>query len=511
MTAASRAVPIWHTASPLGLTVAFMNFVPNTISVDSTVARMIRRRRAAIDPITFSAIASLFEFGTVLAISVATGVLYHLIAHNEVGVLTYYLQVGALGGLIYTLANSARGDYRLGNFLGGKAPSSRILINWHMTLLCLFAIGFLTQLSAIYSRAWIALFYLCGLAVLLPSRRLLTAATLYGTRHGVIAAKKIFIVGSETRVADFLQRYRPSQFGVEVAGCCFLPMLPGRLSATSGESLNRGLEDALVRARNLNPDAIFLLVPWTASDAVKYSAGMFASLPAELHLGPDRMIQEFSNAELMQLGPISTLQLAGPPLGPMQRSAKRVLDVVISLSALIVLSPLFLVVACLIKLDGKGPVYFLQRRYGYNQRTFRIVKFRTMGVMEDGADIRQAKPGDERVTAIGRWLRRWNIDELPQLLNVLRGDMSLVGPRPHALSHNLEYEKKISLYARRHNVKPGITGWAQVHGYRGETDADRMRKRVEYDLYYIENWSLWLDIQILVRTALSPTAYRNAY
>ena len=471
----------------------------------------LRRRRAAIDPVTYSAIVALFEFGTVLSLSVATGVLYHLIAYDDAGALSSYLQVGAVGALIFTLTNSARGDYRLGNFLGGKTHSGRILINWHITFLCLFALGFLTQLSAIYSRAWIALFYLCGLMLLLPLRRALTAATLYATRHGVIAAKKIFLVGSESRVSEFLQRYRPSQLGVEVAGCCFLPMLPGRLSQAGSENLGRGLEDALGRARDVNPDAIFLLVPWTASDAVKHSAETFASLPAELHLGPDRMLQEFGNAELLRLGPISTLQLSNAPLGPLQRWAKRIVDVALSAGALIVLSPLFLVVACLIKFDGKGPVLFLQRRYGYNQQTFRIVKFRTMRVMEDGAEIRQATPGDERITATGRWLRRWNIDELPQLLNVLKGDMSLVGPRPHALSHNLEYEKKIRLYARRHNVKPGITGWAQVHGYRGETDAARMLKRVEYDLFYIENWSLWLDIQILMRTVLSPMSYQNAY
>jgi lipopolysaccharide/colanic/teichoic acid biosynthesis glycosyltransferase len=134
-----------------------------------------------------------------------------------------------------------------------------------------------------------------------------------------------------------------------------------------------------------------------------------------------------------------------------------------------------------------------------------------MRVLEDGSIVPQATQADPRVTRVGRWLRRWNIDEIPQLLNVLKGDMSLVGPRPHALSHNLEYEKKIRLYARRHNVKPGITGWAQVHGYRGETDGARMLKRVEYDLYYIENWSLLLDLQILLRTVMSPHSYRNAY
>ena len=151
-------------------------------------------------------------------------------------------------------------------------------------------------------------------------------------------------------------------------------------------------------------------------------------------------------------------------------------------------------------------------RYGFNQQPFRIIKFRTMRTLDDGPVIQQARQNDPRLTRIGRWLRRWNIDEVPQLFNVLTGDMSLVGPRPHALSHDREYEQRISRYARRHNVRPGITGWAQIHGYRGETDTEeKMRKRVEYDLYYIDNWSLWLDFKIMVRTVLSRSAYRNAY
>jgi lipopolysaccharide/colanic/teichoic acid biosynthesis glycosyltransferase len=135
-----------------------------------------------------------------------------------------------------------------------------------------------------------------------------------------------------------------------------------------------------------------------------------------------------------------------------------------------------------------------------------------MGSLDDGPVVQQAKKDDPRVTRVGAWLRRWNLDELPQLFNVIKGDMSLVGPRPHALSHDREYEQRIARYARRHNVKPGITGWAQIHGFRGETDTDeKMRKRVEHDLYYIDNWSLPLDLQIMIRTVFSPASYRNAY
>jgi exopolysaccharide biosynthesis polyprenyl glycosylphosphotransferase len=190
---------------------------------------------------------------------------------------------------------------------------------------------------------------------------------------------------------------------------------------------------------------------------------------------------------------------------------KRVFDIVIASIAIALLTPVLLLVATLIKLDSPGPAFFVQRRYGFNQRQFRIFKFRTMTTMDDGDEVLQARRSDPRVTRIGNRLRRWNIDEVPQLFNVLLGDMSLVGPRPHALTHDREYERKISIYARRHNVKPGITGWAQVNGYRGQTDDEKMRKRVEYDLYYIDNWSLWLDFFILIRTVLSRHAYRNAH
>jgi lipopolysaccharide/colanic/teichoic acid biosynthesis glycosyltransferase len=140
------------------------------------------------------------------------------------------------------------------------------------------------------------------------------------------------------------------------------------------------------------------------------------------------------------------------------------------------------------------------------------VKFRTMTVADDGTQIAQARSSDPRVTRVGRWLRRWSVDELPQLLNVIVGEMSLVGPRPHALAHDQAWAQKVAFYARRHNVKPGITGWAQVNGLRGEIGTDEaLSRRVEHDLYYIDNWSLWFDIQILIRTVFSRKAYRNAW
>ena len=167
-------------------------------------------------------------------------------------------------------------------------------------------------------------------------------------------------------------------------------------------------------------------------------------------------------------------------------------------------------IALAIKLDGPGPVFFRQRRYGRNNRVFRIFKFRTMTVAEDDDAVRQAEKGDQRVTRVGRILRAASIDELPQLINVLFGQMSIVGPRPHALSHEEKFEQSSDLFSRRRRVLPGITGWAQVNGCRGETKTQSdVARRLEYDLYYIDNWSIWFDVEIIVRTVV--TVLRGAY
>jgi undecaprenyl-phosphate galactose phosphotransferase/putative colanic acid biosynthesis UDP-glucose lipid carrier transferase len=200
------------------------------------------------------------------------------------------------------------------------------------------------------------------------------------------------------------------------------------------------------------------------------------------------------------------------PLSRAELAIKRGFDVTLASMLLVLLFPLLVATAIAIRLDSRGPAIFRQRRRGFNGRDFIIHKFRTMRVMEDGDVIQQASRGDTRVTRLGRLLRRSSIDELPQLLNVLQGDMSLVGPRPHAIAHDKEYGALLGNYAFRHHVKPGITGWAQVNGFRGETaHVDQMRKRIEFDVWYVNNWSVWLDFQILMRTCVEVGRTTKAY
>jgi lipopolysaccharide/colanic/teichoic acid biosynthesis glycosyltransferase len=245
------------------------------------------------------------------------------------------------------------------------------------------------------------------------------------------------------------------------------------------QSLNDDLMLAAASARVLRPEDIFILAPLTQREAIDACLSSFQRVPASIHFVPERLFDGLANIQFGRIGTINSLQLVRKPLTLFEICQKRLFDMVLSGIALVILSPLFALIALAIKLDSRGPVFFLQRRYGFNQEPFRIFKFRSMTTMEDGRIVRQVSRNDVRVTRAGRFMRQTNIDELPQLLNVLRGDMSLVGPRPHAMAHDQLFDRKIVNYARRHNVKPGITGWAQVNGLRGETDTqEKMRMRV---------------------------------
>jgi len=462
---------------------------------------------------TFSVTLFLMDVVLIVSMSCATGLAYALAAYHQPGDIFSFVQVGVLAASIFGISNVFRGEYRLPNFFAVKPHARRTIQLWNVTLIGLLLLGFLTQISAQYSRAWIVLFYATTLGALVVERFLVVRITAHARAAGLVSAQNIFLIGTGAHIGAFINYYEPWTLGINIVGCRFIT--PVAASATNAERravLDRDLAEATASVRSVEPDAIFLLLPWSATATIAHCADAFLTLPVEIHLGPEQILHKFEDVELSKLGPLASLQLTRLPLTMFEVVQKRLFDMVFAAVALLALTPLLLIVAALISLDSPGPVFFVQRRFGFNQQPFRIIKFRTMRTLDDGAVVPQAVRDDPRLTRIGRWLRRWNIDEIPQLFNVLAGDMSLVGPRPHALSHDREYEQRISLYARRHNVKPGITGWAQINGYRGATDTDeKMRKRVEYDLFYIDNWSLWLDLKIIARTVLSPTAYRNAY
>jgi undecaprenyl-phosphate galactose phosphotransferase/putative colanic acid biosynthesis UDP-glucose lipid carrier transferase len=259
-------------------------------------------------------------------------------------------------------------------------------------------------------------------------------------------------------------------------------------------------------------EVIVLALPWSDPAQIEQLADHLRSVPLPVRLLPDRAVSTVLRRQNWSLRRSYMVEVQRAPLKLAERLVKRLTDLVIAVTALVVLAPFMVAAAAAIKLESKGPVIFRQRRRGFSGQPFVIYKFRTMTVLEDGARVVQAAKQDPRITRVGRILRQSSIDELPQLVNVLLGDMSIVGPRPHAMVHDHEYGKMIANYAFRHHVKPGITGWAQVHGYRGGTPRiELMEQRIALDLWYINHWSLELDSHIILRTCLELFRRRNAY
>jgi len=463
-----------------------------------TGGRVASRAWRAFGPLVAAA-----EFGLIALVAVLCGIAYHLVAYGEAGDVARFLALGAVVAGIFVTTNAFRGDYEIRAFLPASGRIKRPITSWTLAFLYTGAISFILKSGDDSSRGNVVLLYGFGLAAIMLWRHLLIRALVYASKTGRVAVRRVLLVGEKHAIRDFARRYQPWNLGFQILGEAVLE---------SPASIHRDLDHAAALGRVLEPDDIFVLLPWYQADAIERVVERLLTLPVSIHLGPERILDRFHRVQIVKASTMATLCLVRPPLHGLEVVGKRLFDLVAASLALILLLPLFVVVAIMIKCDSPGPVLFRQQRYGFNQRPFSIYKFRTMTVQPEDDAVPQATRQDPRVTRVGRFLRRWNIDELPQLLNVLLGQMSLVGPRPHAVPHNRAFERRIALYARRHNVKPGITGWAQVNGLRGETDTDeKMRQRVECDLFYIDNWSLALDLRILMLTLVSPKAYRNAY
>ncbi|WP_347244737.1 undecaprenyl-phosphate glucose phosphotransferase [Thermogutta sp.] len=272
------------------------------------------------------------------------------------------------------------------------------------------------------------------------------------------------------------------------------------------------IQELVEHARQHRVDMIYITFPMRAEERIRGILAQLADTTASVYIVPDFFVFQLLHSRWTNIGGLPVVSVYENPFYGIDGFVKRAMDVVLASVLLILFAPLMIAIAILIKATSPGPVFFRQRRYGLDGREIRVWKFRTMTVTEDGDQVTQAKRNDPRVTKIGAFLRRTSLDELPQLFNVLRGEMSLVGPRPHATAHNEEYRRIIQGYMLRHKVKPGMTGLAQVHGCRGETETvEKMQKRVEWDLQYIREWSLWMDIKILFQTIFVVLKGQNAY
>jgi len=314
----------------------------------------------------------------------------------------------------------------------------------------------------------------------------------------------VALIGNKRRRDTFSARLKDN--GINTVGSFDFPT---RRDNGIGSNL---IQEIIAEIRPLRPDDIIILAEQEISPTMLGLISSFAEIPAGVHIVPVGPLDFLSSAHIAHFGNMQTIQLYRQPLSNFDLVIKRIFDLAFATVSLIILSPLFLVVSIAIKLDSPGPIFYRQARHGFNNDEIHVLKFRSMSSTQDSVEFKQATENDPRVTRLGKVLRRTNIDELPQLVNVLLGEMSIVGPRPHATAHNALFDKVITPFSRRHNVKPGITGWAQINGYRGATDTlEKMKQRIEFDLQYVDNWSFLFDLKIVVMTLFTRRAFVNAY
>ena len=438
------------------------------------------------------------------------GVGYPLLVGGSTTNLLSYCAVGLLASLLYILRMKGSGHYEFTDSAKPRVEIGEILVCWCTTGLLLAFIAFLLKVSVDFSRGAFVIFYFVTPIGLLTARKISKVALAKATSRGAFGRHDSVLVGDLNEIAALEPKDFLAFFGTTNVNRFTLSQQGDPLSMLEADS--RIMNSVAHYVRRHNCREILLALPWDNAERIEFVRDQIKMLPVTGRLLPDRQVRSLSQCTTSARQRVLSIEIQRAPLSGAQRFVKRSIDIVMSSLALMFFLPIMVMTAVAIALDSPGPVIFRQFRKGFNGKQFVIFKFRTMIVQENGPSVSQAIPDDPRVTATGRLLRSTSIDELPQLLNVLKGDMSLIGPRPHALAHDDYFQNVLSDYAYRHHVKPGITGWAQCNGARGATPSiEHISERVKLDLWYINNWSLWLDFQILIKTFFEVLRKRNAY
>lgn len=457
-----------------------------------------------------------FLFCFDIALVIVTGLLAHYVRFSSVSLDYSYCEVLAVALGTSLLVFHWFGLYeplrekRLAAYLFNGTAAIFLVFG----LLSVFAVA--TKMSNFYSRIWLGywiLFLWLGFAV----SRVASYSLLSYLRRKGLNLKRIIVVGVNQRAQDLVRTLRQSLW----AGVKPVMFFSEKDLAVAG--VDEKLLGLAVRPFSLlllskfvkraHIDEVWIVLPLKEEELIQKIAQSLIRASITVRYVPDFMGLSFRRHTMTEISGYPLINLYSTPMEGSSRWLKAVEDRSLALLFLFIASPVMLIIAFLIKITSHGPVFFKQERHGWNGRKFMVYKFRSMVVhQEKPGHVSQATKQDDRITKLGRILRRTSLDELPQLMNVLQGDMSIVGPRPHAVAHNEYYKDLVASYMQRFKMKPGITGWAQINGFRGETDTlEKMQRRVEYDLYYIENWTLLFDIQIVLLTLWHGFFHRNAY
>ena len=386
---------------------------------------------------------------------------------------------------------------------------------WGMVCGTLAFILFFTPLFVVEDKTS-SLVWLSICTVVLPSWRICVRITLNHLRAQGANTRTALIIGATASGSELARNILLNpQYGLNLIGFCDdrnIDRLDKDKKFIEPSRYLGNIDFAIELANENKIDNIYIAMPMSAEKRIQEILRLCGNTTANVHIIPDFFTFNLINSRLSRIGEIQTLSVFDTPINGLTNWVKRIEDVIISVGVLTIISVPMIFISLGIKLTSRGPVFFKQDRYGLSGEKIKVWKFRSMTVCDNGPEVKQAQKGDSRITRFGAFLRRTSLDELPQFFNVLGGSMSVVGPRPHAVAHNEEYREKIGLYMLRHKVKPGITGWAQINGWRGETETlEKMEKRIEFDLDYLRNWSIFLDIKIVFLTIFRGFTGKNVY
>lgn len=384
---------------------------------------------------------------------------------------------------------------------------------WGLTCGHLLVLAFLLKISEDFSRV-VMVGWLVAVPFLLLAQRILSRQALSLIYLSNARTNKCAIAGCGELALKLAKNIESSPWmGLSVVGCYDNLVAPGTLLDETSELEVKGrLKDLSVAAKKGEIDIVYLALPMHAIEVMKELLAELVDSSVQVEFVPDVFTFNMLNSRIKDTGGLPTISVYDSPMDGVGRFVKRVEDVALGSMILCLIAIPMLFIALAVKLTSPGPAIFKQRRYGLNGESIEVWKFRSMTTCDNGDTIVQAKQGDARITKLGAILRKTSLDELPQFINVLQGTMSLVGPRPHAIAHNEQYRKEIGGYMQRHLVKPGITGWAQINGWRGETGTlEKMEKRIDHDMYYIRNWSVWFDFKIIFLTIFKGFVGKSVY
>ena len=389
--------------------------------------------------------------------------------------------------------------------------AGRIVVSWLLTFLSMVFIAFISKTSEQFSRVVLLAWLLTTPVMLILARLVLRQVFSHLKRLG-LNNRSVAIVGMTENGLRFARELENNpDFGYRIAG--FYDERQSESPKDFGGYANLGSYTNMIdSARQGEWDQIYFALPVEAKKRMHSLLDELSDSATPIRLLPDYFTTNLLHSKFIEIADTPVLCIYDSPFSSDHALIKRIEDVIIGGAILTLISPVLLGISLAVKLTSKGPAIFKQTRYGLKGEKILVWKFRTMTVCEDGDNVRQAQKNDDRFTPIGRFLRRTSLDELPQFINVLQGRMSIVGPRPHAVAHNEQYRSLIPGYMLRHMIKPGITGWAQINGWRGETNTVyKMKKRVEFDLEYMREWSLALDLKIIFLTITRSFIDKNAY